>query len=165
MAEGSVGDENDKLVGTWKLVSASSKTSKGEQGEPPYGLGPAGFLTYTADGRVTARISYGGRKAFSAAGGTLEEQAEAFKTFLAYAGRYTMAGDKVTHTIEVSSIQNYVDRNLVRSVQFQDDRIIIGYATDAGKRKNSNRRIDMTAPPGRHMTKCTRWSGFHFPTI
>lgn len=125
MADGAVGHENDKLVGTWKLVSASSKTSKGEQGEAPYGLNPSGFLTYTADGRVTALISYGGRKALSGTGGTLEEQAEAFKTFLAYAGRYTMAGDKVTHTIEVSSIQNYVDRNLVRSVQFQDDRIIL----------------------------------------
>ena|ERR1700689_2893003 len=125
MASGAVGHENDKLVGTWKLVSASSKTSKGEPGEAVYGLNPAGFLTYTADGRVTALISYGGRKALSATGGTLEEQAEAFKTFLAYAGLYTIAGDKVTHTIEVSSIQNYVDRNLVRSVEFQDDRIIL----------------------------------------
>jgi hypothetical protein len=125
MGSGAVGNEIDKLVGTWKLVSAASKTSKGEPGEAPYGLNPAGFLTYTADGRVTALISYGGRKALSGAGGTLEEQAEAFKTFLAYAGRYTIDGDKVTHTIEVSSIQNYVDRNLVRSIQFQGDRIIL----------------------------------------
>jgi len=125
MASGAVGQEIDKLVGTWKLVSASSKTSKGEQGEAPYGLNPAGFLTYTAEGTVTALISYGGRKALSGAGGTVEEQAEAFKTFLAYAGRYTLAGDKVTHTIEVSSIQNYVDRNLVRSIKFQDDRLIL----------------------------------------
>jgi Lipocalin-like domain len=125
MASGAVGQEIDKLVGTWKLVSASSKTSKGEQGEAPYGLNPAGFLTYTAEGRVTALISYGGRKALSGTGGTVEEQAEAFKTFLAYAGRYTLAGDKVTHTIEVSSIQNYVDRNLVRSIQFQDDRLLL----------------------------------------
>jgi hypothetical protein len=125
MASGAVGHEIDKLVGTWKLVSASSKTSKGEPGEAPYGLSPAGFLTYTAEGRVTALISYGGRKALSGTGGTVEEQAEAFKTFLAYAGRYTLAGDKVTHTIEVSSIQNYVDRNLVRSIKFQDDRLIL----------------------------------------
>jgi hypothetical protein len=125
MGSGAVGHENDKLVGTWKLVSAASKTSKGEPGEAPYGPNPEGFLTYTADGRVTTLISYGGRKALSATGGTLEEQAEAFKTFLAYAGRYSIAGYKVTHTIEVSSIQNYVDRNLVRSVQFEGDRIIL----------------------------------------
>ena len=85
---------------------------------------PVGFLTYTADGRVTALISYGGRKSLSV-GASPEEQAEAFKTFLAYAGRYTLSGDKVTHHIEISSIQNYVNKDLVRSVKFQGDQIIL----------------------------------------
>ena len=124
MTSGASGHENDKLVGTWKLISASSKMSNGESGTP-YGLKPIGFLSYTADGRVTALISYGERKQLSGSGGTIEEQAEAFQTFLAYAGRYTPSGDKVTHTIEISSIQNYVGRDLVRSVQFQGDRIML----------------------------------------
>jgi hypothetical protein len=127
-AVGVFGRTGDKLVGTWKLVSASSTTSTGERSETPYGPSPVGFLTYTEDGRVTALISYGGRKSLSVGGGTLaplEEQAEAFRTFLAYAGRYTLSGDKVTHSIEISSIQNYVDKNLVRSVKFEGDRIIL----------------------------------------
>src|ERR1700690_3813370 len=86
---------NDKLVGTWKLVSASSTTSAGERSETPYGPSPVGFLTYTAEGRVTAMISYDGRESLSFGGGTQEQQAEAFKTFLAYAGRYELSGDKV----------------------------------------------------------------------
>lgn len=120
-----MGDANEKLLGTWKLVSASSTTSKGERNETPYGASPAGFLTYSADGTVTALISHSGRKSLTAGGGSLEEQAEAFKTFLAYAGRYTLSGDKVTHHVEVSSIQNYVDKGLVRVVKFEDDRIIL----------------------------------------
>ena len=119
---------NDKLVGTWKLVSASSTTSTGGRAEAPYGPNPVGFLTYTADGRVTALISYGGRKSLSVGGGaqaSMEEQAEAFKTFLAYAGRYALSGDKVTHYIEISSIQNYVNKELVRRVKFQGDQIIL----------------------------------------
>ena len=122
---GTPGNTNDKLVGAWKLVSASSTTSNGERSETPYGSNPVGFLTYSADGRVYAMISYDGRKSLSMGGGTLEEQAEAFKTFLAYAGRYTFSGDKVTHHVEISSIQNYVDRDLVRSVTFKGDRIIL----------------------------------------
>jgi hypothetical protein len=70
-------------------------------------------------------ISYDGRKSLSVGGGTVEEQAEAFKTFLAYAGRYTLGGDKVTHYVEISSIQNYVDRDLVRSVEFQGNQITL----------------------------------------
>lgn len=115
---------SDELVGTWKLVSASSTTSKGERNEIPYGAGPGGFLTYTAEGRVTSVISYGGRKSLPI-GAAAEQQAEAFNTFLAYAGRYTLSGDKVIHHIEVSSIQNYVNKDLVRSLKFQGDQIVL----------------------------------------
>lgn len=127
MTSGAFGQTNGRLVGTWRLVSASSTTLGGERSETPYGLNPVGFLTYTGDGRVTALISYGGRKPISGRSGTfaLEEQAEAFKTFLAYAGRYTLNGDTVIHHIEISSIQNYVDKELVRSVKFEGDRIIL----------------------------------------
>jgi len=114
-----------KLIGTWTLVAASSTTSTGERNETPYGLNPVGCLTYTADGRMSSVISYGGRKPLSMGGGKMEEQAEAFKTFLAYAGRYTLSVDKVTHHIDVSSIQNYVDRELVRTIKFEDDRITL----------------------------------------
>jgi hypothetical protein len=122
---GVFGRTNDKLVGTWKLVSASSTTSAGERSETPYGPSPVGLLTYTEDGRVTAMISFGGREPLSFGGGTQEEQAEAFKTFLAYAGRYTLSADKVTHHIEISSIQNYVGKDLVRSVKFQGEQIVL----------------------------------------
>jgi Lipocalin-like domain len=114
----------DKLAGTWKLVSASSTTSKGERNETPYGIDPVGFLTYSPDGRVTALISHGGRKRLPVAAGT-EEQAEAFNTFLAYAGRYTLAGDEVAHHVDISSIQNYVGKDLIRSVKFQGDQITL----------------------------------------
>ena len=121
-------DAHDKLVGTWKLVSATSTTSSGERSETPYGVNPVGFLTYTSDGRVTALISYGGRKPFSAgAGGAtlIEEQAEAFQTFIGYGGRYEFGDGKVTHHVEISSIQNFVGKDLVRSVKFEGDRITL----------------------------------------
>jgi hypothetical protein len=121
-------DTTPQLVGTWRLVSASSTTSAGERSETPYGHNPTGFLTYTSDGRVTAMISYGRRKALSIGGGTvsaLEEEAEAFKTFLAYCGRYTLDNNKVTHHVEISSIQNYVGKDLVRTIKFQGDQITL----------------------------------------
>jgi Lipocalin-like domain len=115
---------NDKLAGTWKLVSASSTTSSGERSDTPYGPNPIGILTYTGDGRVSALISYGGRRPLGALA-PVQEQAEAFKTFLAYAGRYTLDGDNVTHLVEISSIQNYVGKDLLRTVKFQGEQIIL----------------------------------------
>jgi hypothetical protein len=125
LSEGGFGNASDKLVGTWKLVSASTTTSTGERSETPYGLNPVGFLTYTDEGRIAAMISHSGRKALFSGGGSLEEQAEAFKTFFGYAGRYTVSGDKVTHHVEISSIENYVGRDLVRNVKFHGDRITL----------------------------------------
>lgn len=116
--------ENEKLVGTWKLVSALSTSSAGERDEAPYGVGPDGLLTYAADGRVTALISYGGRKRLSMQA-TVEEQAAAFKTFFAYSGSYALSANKVVHKIEISSIPNYVGQNLVRTVKFDGDRITL----------------------------------------
>ena len=121
-------DNRDKLVGTWKLVSASTEDSSGGQDKAPYGQNPVGFLTYTEEGRVAALISYGGRKPLSIGGkppALLEEQAEAFKTFLAYGGRYRLSGESVIHSVEVSSIQNWVNKELVRKIKFQDDRIVL----------------------------------------
>jgi hypothetical protein len=121
-------NDGSKLLGTWRLVSASSTDVAGAQIEPPYGTNPVGFLIYTDDGRVSALISFSGRKTLNlgAKGPALvEEQAEAFKTFLAYAGRYRLSGDKVIHSIEISSIQNYVNKELVRSVKFQGNQIVL----------------------------------------
>ena len=114
----------DELVGTWKLVSASTTTSTGERSETPYGPSPSGLLTYTADGRVIAMISHAGRKSISTLAKP-EEQAEAFKTFLAYAGRYRLSGNDVIHSVEISSIPNYVGQDLVRSVEFRGDQITL----------------------------------------
>ena len=129
---------HDRLVGTWKLVSASSSTADGERNDTPFGLGPAGFLTYTQDGRVTAMISYGGRKRLSSSDPlsvSAEEQSEAFRTFVAYAGRYTLDGDKVIHHVEISSIQDWVDTDLVRSIKFEGERIVLATppSLDSGK--------------------------------
>jgi hypothetical protein len=75
---------------------------------------------------MTAMISYGGRKRLSSSDSRsvpAEEEAEAFRTFLAYAGRYRLDGDQVIHHVEISSIQNWVDTDLVRSIKFEGARI------------------------------------------
>ena len=118
----------DKLVGTWKLLSASLSTASGERNEAPFGLSPTGFLTYTQEGRMSAMISYSGRKSLSVIDlslASVEEKAEAFATFLAYSGRYTLMEDAVIHHVEISSIQNWTDTDLVRLIKFQVDRIIL----------------------------------------
>jgi len=133
-------ERNDKLIGTWKLVSASSTTSKGEPSDSPYGTSPAGLLTYTEDGRVSVVISHGGRRPLPPLA-TMEQHADAFNTFLAYAGKYTISGGEIIHSVEISSIQNYVGKDLVRTVKFQGDQIIL--ATPPTPIKGKTRIIEL----------------------
>jgi hypothetical protein len=77
---------------------------------------------------MSAMISHGGRKPLSVGDWSLagaEEKAEAFGTFAAYAGRYTLKEDRVIHHVEISSLQNWVNTDLVRLIQFQGDRIVL----------------------------------------
>ena len=117
----------DALIGTWKLVSATNTTAKGDI-ENAFGVNPTGFLTYTADDRMMAIITYRDRRPLSVddrVAAPPQERAEAFATMLAYAGRYTFAGDKVTHHVEAASVQNWVNTDLVRAAKLQGNRLII----------------------------------------
>jgi hypothetical protein len=115
----------DALVGTWKLVSATMTTEKGEVIDA-YGRNPTGFLTYTPDGRMMAIISNGGRKPMSATPVPVQEKAEAFDTFLAYAGRYTVTGDRVIHHVEAAWLQNLVNTEQIRIiVKLQGNRVTL----------------------------------------
>ena len=62
-----VAQATNGLIGTWKLVSASTVGADGKTNNAPYGSSPTGFLTYSSDGRMTAIISNGGRLPLSVA--------------------------------------------------------------------------------------------------
>jgi len=129
------------LVGSWKLISVSSKKRDGRI-DAPYGAAPSGVLTYSDDGRMSALISFDGRKPLPFGGGTSEDQAEAFRTFLGYAGSYRLDGDKVIHRVEVSSIQSLVDKDLIRTVKFDADRIVL--TTPPTPIKGETQIVDLT---------------------
>jgi hypothetical protein len=116
------------LVGTWKLVSVTSTTDRGEVNKAVLGEHPSGLLTYTGDGRMMAIISDDGRKPLSIAdrvAAPIEEKAQAYSTFMAYAGRYTFTCDKVVHHIEVASLQNWVNTEQTRMLSFQGSRLTV----------------------------------------
>ena len=59
-----IGQTKDTPVGTWRLISVTDTTEKGDV-KDSFGRNPTGFLTYTADGRMMAIITFDGRKPLS----------------------------------------------------------------------------------------------------
>jgi hypothetical protein len=117
------------LVGTWKLVSVTARTDSGEVINDAYGPRPEGLLTYTANGRVAGLEAYDGRKPLSGGdreSAPIQERADAFSMFISYAGSYKVAGNKVTHHIEASSLENDVNTSLVNEFRFDGpDRFVL----------------------------------------
>ena len=123
-----IAQSKDALVGTWKLVSARDTPERGEVRDA-FGRNPTGFLTYTADGRMMAIVTFDGRKPLSVPdyiSAPSEERAAAFATLIAYAGTYTLTGDRVIHHVEAAWMQNYVKTDQVRFiVKLQGDRLTL----------------------------------------
>lgn len=55
----------------------------------------------------------------------VEELAQAFTTFNAYAGTYLLSGNTVTHQLEIASIPNRVGTELVRTFTLNGSRVTL----------------------------------------
>lgn len=88
------------------------------------GEAPDGLLAYTAGGTMVGIMGPGDRPRFSTedvTGGTPEEQAAAFATFIAYGGRFAVDGDTVIHTVETSLFPNWIGTEQRRRFELSRD--------------------------------------------
>jgi hypothetical protein len=115
----------NRFVGTWRLVSAETRTSDG-QITYPWGRDALGYLVYNTDGYMMVAIMSCNPTKFASSdprGGSVEEKAAAFDTFLSYGGRYEVKGDRVIHHMEVCSYPDWAGDNQERFFEFHDDRL------------------------------------------
>src|SRR5262245_53322090 len=98
------------FVGTWRLIAHESRTADGCV-RYPFGRDAQGYLTYMADGYMSVAIMGTHRPRFHSANdlteGTSEEQLDACKRYLSYAGTYILGEDStILHHVDVSLFPN-----------------------------------------------------------
>ena len=108
------------LIGTWELIEWTF-TVDDSRPTRPWGGNPAGLLTYTDDGRMSASLMSLGRppaptRTLSAA--PIDIRAAAAAGYLSYAGAYSMDGDDVLHHIELSLMPNWVGQTERRLIEW-----------------------------------------------
>ncbi len=98
------------MVGSWKLVSVPATAPDGKKNDAPFGVNPTGELHYTAEGRVMFMLSYGALPQLSVADRETAPVAEraAARHRISTMPAAAATDGKVTHHIEMSSIQNWV---------------------------------------------------------
>lgn len=123
-----VADEKDKLVGTWKLISAVSEELSTGQKTSIYKGTPVGFITYGTDGRVMTIVANSVRRKPAANVATAAEAEALFRSMAAYAGTYTIKGSQVIYVPDVSWNETWTGTEQVRDFKFDGERLLLATA-------------------------------------
>jgi hypothetical protein len=120
----------DRLVGTWKLVSAKYIMKDGTtRPYPQFGAKGKGFLMYTRDGYMCADLVNPDRPKWKDWNNpTTEEKVAAGGGTLAYCGRYEIdvKEHRLIHLLEVATDPGYVGMQQIRPYKFENGRMALG---------------------------------------
>jgi hypothetical protein len=90
-------DGAKQVVGTWKLLSIVTSIAGGDKVEP-FGPNPKGRLVLTGEGHWSIIITRANRSPAK----TSDEKAALLDSMLAYSGKYTTDGDKITTRVDMT---------------------------------------------------------------
>jgi Lipocalin-like domain len=110
-----------ELMGTWKFLSYVRADPGTGKNVNIFGGHPRGWLIYTAEGRMMVIVVPESRKPLEKD----EDRIEHHKQMVAYTGRYTIAGGKVIHHVDVAWNEAWIGTDIVRSYKISGDRLII----------------------------------------
>jgi hypothetical protein len=117
------------IVGTWRMVGAETRVVDGSGPTTlPRGKKPSGFIIYDSQGRMYVQIMNSDETRPPRKGEgplTEKEQAQAYTSYTAYYGRYTINEDdqSVTHHVEGSVNPRNVGNAMPRFVEVSQDRL------------------------------------------
>jgi lipocalin-like protein len=119
----------DRIVGTWKLVSAEDIMKDGTtRPYPIYGPHAKGFLMYQRDGYMCADLVNPDRPKWADPEHTTpEEKAAAADSTFAYCGRYEIDANQkqIIHLPEVATNPGYVGSRQIRPYVFEGGRLVL----------------------------------------
>lgn len=103
-------DEAEKLPGDWKLASFFTEDVETQERTTVYGENPAGYLAVTPGGRFIGLVTPAPQKPAQ----TPEEQAAAYRTMLAYTGKWRLDGAKFIVDVDAAWNKDWVGTQQVR---------------------------------------------------
>lgn len=139
--------KQEEVVGTFRLVSWHRQ----DQSEP-FGPHPAGVLQYGADGRMSVIFLKPGRTRLGVPGERMAEAnglmarpwllpfhgrmvramaryAKAATGFMAYAGTFEVAGDTISHHVDLALVPDDIGETLVRGVSLDGSMLTLTVPT------------------------------------
>lgn len=119
VAQPSFGDDRDKVLGIWKLISYEVEVQATGQKAPVMGQNPTGYTAFMPEGRIFFVLTGEARKAAK----TDQERAGLLSTLVAYTGTYRVEGDKWITKVEVAWNPEWVGTEQIRSFKLDGERL------------------------------------------
>lgn len=110
-----------QLVGTWKLMSCFMEDVETKEQKAVWGERPNGHLTLTAAGDWIVVQTSEGRKPPQSD----DDRCAAFRSMLAYAGRYRVEGRKILINVEIAWDESWTGTEQVRLFSFDGNQLHI----------------------------------------
>jgi hypothetical protein len=125
---------NERLIGTWRLVSYETDEQGGKRGRP-YG-DAVGRLAYDEHGNMSGQVMRPGRARVELGDGGAQQVRAAYLGYIAYFGTYEVAADgtSVVHHVQGSLNPAWVGGQQVRQMRFDGERLVLS----ADVRKNGD---------------------------
>lgn len=113
---------NDQaLVGTWKLLSCVLEDVATGEHEQVWGSKPNGYIVMTPEGRWIVLQTAEGRRAPQ----NDEDRIAAFKSLLAYSGKYRTDGGKIVISVDIAADESWNGTEQVRFYKLEGDTLHI----------------------------------------
>jgi len=113
------------LVGTWRLTSNSVLTLETNEVSYPFGENPIGYLQYTPGGHMVVVFQKANPQKPSSAIYTDAYRAQLHKELVAYAGTYSVEGNKVTHHVVAAWLPHFIGDDQVRYTEINGNTLTI----------------------------------------
>ncbi|HEY4785472.1 MAG TPA: lipocalin-like domain-containing protein [Bacteroidales bacterium] len=118
----------EQIEGSWLLVSMTYTDAKGKIVNL-YGESPMGILTYDKCGYMNAQMGYCHRSNFknsSLGEGSADEITAAYKTYMAYYGKYyEKEPGTIIHQVEGCLFPNWQGKEEIRYAKIEDGLLVI----------------------------------------
>ena len=113
------------LVGTWKQLYGTMVEEGSSSERSNLSAAPNGFVNFSADGRLILLSTDSARKKPAGEVPTAAEAEALYRSMIAYAGTYKLAGNKVTYHLEATWNESWTGSKQVRFWKVEGDLLTI----------------------------------------
>jgi hypothetical protein len=113
----------EQLLGTWKMISWTVEDLISGDKSPGLGENPAGYITYSPEGRVMVLVLRGDRKKPEGLVPIDAEKIALYDSMFAYAGTFSVDDEKVVHHIDMSWNEAWTGTTQIRFLKLQGDQL------------------------------------------